>query len=180
MLNKFAKLPHPVAVDPKQFSDRKKRMYWFLTENPVGVLSTVTPDGEPHGVVIYFVTSKDFTISFLTKTGTRKYDNLVHNGRIHLTIFDPKTQAVVQISGQATEITDSYIVNSVAGSVLGVTQRANQPGPTPLSKLDAGFYTAFDITPTQVRMAVYTRPDPGDYDDLFESVESFELIDNAS
>lgn len=152
-------------------------MYRFLSENPVGVLSTVTPDGEPHGVVVYFVTGKDFIISFMTKTGTRKYDNLAHNGRAYLTVFEPSTQTVVQVSGRAKEVTDSITTNAIAGSVLAVTQHSGQPGPTPLSKLEAGKYTAFDIEPYQVRMAVYARPDPGGPAELFESVESFELED---
>lgn len=180
MSNAFAKLLHPAAVDPEQFSDRKKRMYRFLLENPVGVLSTVTPDGTPHGVVVYFVTSKDFVISFITKTGTRKYDNLIHNGRVYLTVFEPSTQAVVQVSGQATEVTDVTTIGAIAGSVLGVKQRSGQPSPSPISKLDAGTYTAFDITPYQVRMAVYARPDKGEYSELFESVESFDLDDNQT
>ncbi len=180
MLNRFAKLRHPVAIDPEKFSDRKRRMYQFLTENPIGVLSTVTPDGNPHGVVIYFVTGKDFVISFLTKTGTRKYDNLVHNGRVSLTVFESTTQAVVQVIGRAKEVTDSKTVSDIAGSVLGVTQGSGQPGPSPLSKLEVGQYTAFDITPDQVRMAVYARPDSGGYAELFESVESFELKDEQT
>lgn len=175
MLNKFANLKHPITVNPEKFSDRKQRMYRFLIEHPVGVLSTVTPDGDPHGVVVYFVASKDFTISFVTKTGTRKYDNLSHNRSAYLTVFEPSTQAVVQVSGHAVEVTDSRTINATAGSVLSVTQHSGQPGPSPLSKLEAGQYTAFDIKPYQVRMAVYARPDPGGYAELFESIESFEL-----
>lgn len=180
MFNNFAKLRHPLAIDPEKFSDRKKRMYQFLTENPVGVLSTLTPDGMPHGVVIYFVASKDFVVSFLTKTGTRKYDNLIHNGRVQLTVFEPSTQAVVQLSGYAKEVADSVSINAIAGSILGVTQRAGQPGPSPLTKLEEGHFTAFNIKPYQVRMAVYARPDSGSYGDIFESVESFELEDEQS
>lgn len=175
MFNKFAKLKHPGEADIAKFSDRKQRIYQFLTENPVGVLSTITPDGNPHGVVVYFVVSKDFTISFITKTGTRKYDNLVHNGRVHLTVFEPSTQAIAQISGSAKLVSDSRTINAIAGSVFGVTQHTGQPGFSPISKLEEGHFTAFDIIPTQVRMAVYARPDSGGYNELFESVESFEL-----
>jgi hypothetical protein len=44
-----------------------------------------------------------------------------------------------------------------------------------IEKLEAGKYVAFVIQPVQVRMAVYARPDPGEYTELFETVEGSEL-----
>jgi hypothetical protein len=45
----------------------------------------------------------------------------------------------------------------------------------PILKLQAGSFTTFAVTPASIRMAVYARPDPGDYNQLFESIESFEI-----
>lgn len=143
------------------FSDRQKRIFTFLRENPIGVLSTITPDGNPHGAVVYFRVDKDFTVSILTKTDTRKYDNLVHNDHAMLTVFEAATQATVQITGRAEELLDSYEVNGIAGTILGISMSTSDSGVPPISKLDAGEYTAFRIRPVQVRMAVYARPDSG-------------------
>lgn len=173
MLNKITSHFH--HTDESKFSDRKKRMFTFLRENPIGVLSTVTPDGDPHGAVVYFRVDKDFTISFLTKTETRKYDNLVHNNHVMLTVFEPETQATVQVTGIAEEVQDSYETNAIAGTILGISMETSEAGTPPISKLDAGMYVAMKITPVQARMAVYARPDSGGYGELFESVESFDL-----
>jgi uncharacterized pyridoxamine 5'-phosphate oxidase family protein len=173
MLNTFKhQTPTPVA---SEYSDRKQRIHDFLSQTAVGVLSTVNPDGEPHGVVIYFNINTDFGITFLTRAGTRKYDNLKHHNHLMLTVFDLRTQTTAQITGRAIEITDNYEVNQVAAGMLATSLKISEPGLPPITKLEAGDYVAFTIHPVQIRMAVYARPDPGEYTELFESIESFEF-----
>lgn len=161
----------------KDFSDRKQRIHWFLKQNAAGVLSTVDPDGNPHGVVIYYVVDDEFVISFLTRAGTKKYDNLKHHNHVMFTVFDAKSQTTVQVTGRAEEITNNYDINGVAGKVLGASLKTNKIGLMPINKLEVGPYVAFTIQPVQIRMAVYARPDPGDYTNMVESIESFDLHD---
>lgn len=160
---------------PKERSDRQQRIYDALVANPVGVLSTVTPDGDPHGSVIYYVVDSDFVISFLTRAGTRKCDNLRHNPHAMLNVFDPVTQATVQASGTAEEVVDGADANDIALKVFRASRRINRVGLLPINKLEVGSYVAFRIMPVQIRMAVFARPQSGDYEGLFESIESFEL-----
>lgn len=162
----------------RQLSDKKQRMYDFLFATSLGVLSSVDPDGNPHGATIYFTINRDFEVSFVTKSGTRKYDNLIHNNHVMLTVFEALTQTTVQVTGLAQEVEDGFTMNQIAARVLGTSLRTSDAGITPLSKLEAGDFVAFTINPMQVRMAVYARPDPGDYSELFETVESFEHDDN--
>jgi hypothetical protein len=158
---------------PTQFSDRKQRIYDFLFETSIGVLSSTDPDGDPHGAVIYYTINKDFEVEFLTKSETKKYDNLIHNDHVMLTVFEPLTQTTVQLTGVANEIKDGFIMDEIAGRVLGTSLKTSDAGLMPLNKLEAGSFIAFQIKPLQVRMAVYARPDPGDYNELFETIESF-------
>jgi len=163
-----------------RYSDRKQRFYDFLKEKPVGVLSTVTPNGDPHGVVIYFDIGKDFVVSFLTRAQTRKHDNIKHNNHVMLTVFEPQTQAVVQLTGEAIQVADNYEVNGIAGAILSASLRTSDAGLPPVSKLEAGPFVAYRIIPKQARMAVYARPDSGEYTNIFESLESFELKDEIT
>lgn len=158
-------------------SERQRRMFDFLTDNPVGVLATVDPNGYPHGVVIYFTVDKQFNLAFLTKTGTKKYDNLVRDEKIMLVVYEPVSQSVVQVTGNAYEIKDNYEVNQVAQRIFETSLKTSESGVPPINKLHAGTYTAFAIKPVQIRMAVYERPDDSDYSQMFESIESFELAD---
>ncbi len=163
----------------QDFTDRNQRIYDFLWENPVGVLSSVTPNGDPHGVVIYFNIDHDFTITFLTRRLTRKYDNITRHKHVTLTVFDPNTQAVSQIIGMAEEILDPQEINEVANKMLRANFRTSEVALPPVTKLEAGEHVAFRIYPVQIRMAVYARPETGGYADLFESIESFDFEDPA-
>ena len=158
-----------------QSSDRKQRFYTFLKDNPIGVLSTVTPDGNPHGVVIYYTIDENFVVSFITKSETRKHDNIKFNNHVALTVFEPREQATVQYLGKAEPVPDSFDVNGIAGAILAASLKTSDAGLPPVSKLEAGSYVGYRITPTQIRMAVYARPNRGEYTDMFESIESFEL-----
>jgi len=159
----------------KPFTQRQQRIYDFLSANQVGVLATVDPNGEPHGAVIYFSIDKDFMVTFLTKSGTKKYDNLTRNNHAVLVVFDPVTQTVAQLVGKAVEITDTNNINAIAAAVFKVSLKSSAHGTLPITKLEAGEYAAFQIQPVQIRMARYGQLDSGDYRELFESIESFEL-----
>jgi pyridoxine/pyridoxamine 5'-phosphate oxidase len=164
-----------IKRDAESYSDTKQRMLNFLSSTQVGVLSTVTPDGDPHGAVIYFSIDRQFVVSILTKKETRKYDNLVHHNHAMLTVFDVETQTTVQVTGIATEITDSDFVNSALEMDMLASMNTSYSRMPAIEKLEAGKYVAFKIKPVQVRMAVYARPDPGEYTELFETVEGSEL-----
>ncbi|HSX05854.1 MAG TPA: pyridoxamine 5'-phosphate oxidase family protein [Candidatus Saccharimonadales bacterium] len=157
--------------------ERQRRIYDFLKAHPVGVLSTTDPNGDPHGVVVYFMLEADFTLHILTKTGTRKYDNLKHNPHTMLTVFSAAPQITVQVTGVATEMPGSDVINMVAGAIFGVNAQMSDAGLPPLVKLDAGDYTTFTIQPLQMRMAVYADKEAGGYEDVFESIESFATPD---
>ncbi len=165
------------SVDKTALSDKQQRILAFLEDIPVGVLSTVDPNGDPHGVVIYFVVDGDFNIYFLTRAETRKYDNLKHHNHTMLTVFDPQNQTTAQVTGRAEEVKDNYQVNQIANKMVEANFKASELDIPPVAKLNAGEAVAFKIVPVQIRMAVYARPESGDYTELFESLESFNLRD---
>lgn len=161
---------------PKQYlSERQQRIFDFLDETRVGVLTSVDPNGEPHGSVIYFAVEPDFVIHFLTRRQTKKADNLIRNSHVMLVIFEPKSQTVAQVTGKAELVEDGYEVNQIAAAVFMTSLKTSTGGIPPIAKLDAGEYVGFKIQPIQIRMASYVRPDPGGYEKIFESIESFEL-----
>lgn len=158
-------------------SDTKQRIYEFLKATPIGVLSSITPDNDPHGAVVYFSVDRNFVVSVLTKSNTRKYDNLLHNNHVMITVFEAGTQTTVQFTGVAKEITDPQKINEIAQNNFKASMQTSEAGVPAISKLIAGTYVAFEIMPVLVRMAVYARPDSGDYDDLFETISHFEIKD---
>ncbi|CAN5398499.1 hypothetical protein BH09PAT4_BH09PAT4_00440 [soil metagenome] len=178
MFNKFS---HQIITSKSAlFPEREARIFQFLRDHPVGVLSMVTPENAPHGSVIYFALGQDQTIGFITKRLTRKYRNLSSDNQVMLTCFEATTQTTVNILGHAKETRDAFEVNAIAGAVMGASLKTTKAGIPPISKLKAGAFTAFKITPTSLHMAVYGRSERGGHGDLLQSVESFELQNVSS
>ncbi len=162
--------------EAKGLSYRQKRIYDFLANNRVGVLASVDPDGEPHGSVVYYMVDKRFNVSFLTKSNTKKYDNLVRHKNVMLVVYDVAAQTVAQVIGKAVEVKDSYEVNRIASVVFVAGIKSGSGSVPPVAKLGSGEYTAFRITPDQIRIAIYGRPDPAEHSNkIFDSIESFDL-----
>lgn len=159
-----------------KYSDKKQRIFDFLEQHPVGVLSAVTKEGEPHGTVIYFAFDEDLGLMFLTRNETKKYSDLKHHNTVMLTAFDAEHQTVVQINGVALQLPEDT-VDQVAGSIIEKAMKTSETGVPPIFKLEEGDYVAFRIIPTRMSMAVYARPNGGGYPEVFEVLETEELWD---
>lgn len=164
----------------KNQTERQHRIYEFLRHHPIGVLATVDPNGDPHGATIYFSIDKRFNITFLTRSRTKKYDNLIRNNHLMLVVSDAKSQTIAQVIGKAIALKEGYEINSVAADVFMASIDTSDSGIPPVAKLDKGQYAAFTIKLDQIRMASYGQPDSNDLSRVFESIESFELIDENS
>ena len=164
-----------VLDQPSQLSERQRRIYDFLNDNPVAVLSSIDEAGRPHGAVIYYMINSQFEILFLTRSGTTKYQNLKHRPAAMLTVCNVPEQTTVQISGEASEITDPAVIKLIAQGVAEASSRAGHQGRLPVQKLKGGEFAAFRIAPLQLRLANYAHPAQHAPEAVFESFESFDL-----
>lgn len=164
---KMSHKPHIASSISKESS---QRILSFLKHHPIGTLSTVTPDGDPHGAVIYYSIDDDFIVRFTTKRKTRKFDNLTFRNRGMLVVYEAPSQTTVQVIGVTEEITDNAEAQAEFRNMLESSMETSQAGLPPISKLYAGSYVAMRLKPVQIRMAIFARPDPGGYD-MYESIE---------
>jgi general stress protein 26 len=163
---KTTQKPHTTSIS----TESNQRILSFLKHHPIGTLSTVTPDGDPHGAVIYYSIDDDFTVRFTTKRKTRKFDNLTFRNRAMLVVYEAVSQTTVQITGLVEEITDEVEAQAEFRQMLGASMETSEAGLPPISKLYAGNYVALRLKPVQIRMAIFARPDPGGYN-MYESLE---------
>lgn len=165
------------TVKPKNnhFNERQQRIYDFLKNQSVAVLSTASKSGQPHGVVIYYCIDKDFDIAFITKTNTLKHQNLASNNRLMLTVFEPRSQIVCQIFGSSRDIKNAPKTQSITESILRKSLAQSGPGELPISKINSGEYVAVRVLPTKIKFSVYARPKPVSNDEIFDSLGWYEL-----
>ncbi len=137
----------------------------FLMNNFVGTLSTVGPDNSPYGSVMYYTVGTDLTIRFLTKKDTTKSQNIQHNPKVSFVVFEAHSQTVVTVEGEAIDITDTEEASPIFSELIKIVENNSESGIPPISTLiDAGRYVAYSIKPTEIRMANFSRPNDGGYD----------------
>jgi general stress protein 26 len=161
-----------MAKRPKDLVDKSEsnqRIYYFLKSHPIGVLATVDPNGDPHAAVMYFSVGRDFSVTFTTKRYTKKSGNLTHNNHAMLLAYDAPSQTTVQIDGFAKTL-DPKEAHESFKNTLDKAMETSISGMPPISKLEAGPYVAYRLRPLEIRMAIYARPEPGNYD-MFETVD---------
>jgi general stress protein 26 len=156
-----------ITIQPGQ-----RQAHEFLKKHKVGVLATVSPDGDPYAAAIYYSVDNNLNISFLTKTGTKKADNLKHHNHAMLVVYEAESQTTVQIAGSVSEITAADETNEVFRQIVHASLDTSGNDLAPIFKLDEGDYVTYQLTPTEVRMASFSHAKSGGYDTLFKTIDA--------
>jgi general stress protein 26 len=137
----------------------KPEIYSFLTLMAIAVLSTSTEDGYPHAAIIYFLPDEELNFYFLSKSDTKKSENLKNNNRAALTIVDPKSPRTIQATGEAIEIEEPEMYTKIMEKIAEENAKGNNfYWPPPLSKLDSeGDLILYRFKPDWLRYADFTE-----------------------
>jgi uncharacterized pyridoxamine 5'-phosphate oxidase family protein len=154
---------------PITLTQQSEKITNFLNNHHIGVLSTATKDGKPHAATVYFAIDIDLNFYFITREGTTKQKNLSDNPSAAIAVFDPKTQSTVQVQGTAREV-DPKLFDEVFQRILRTTANTSESVVPPFSRLNAGGHIGYCLSPDFARLAEYTKPDHGNFDDLFDVV----------
>lgn len=157
----------PVSIS-KESKDRARD---FIQKHPVGVVATSSKSGIPHAAAVYFVLDEELDIYFVTKEQTTKYKNISENPHVSIVMYDAENQSTLQTQGNAELVEDTAKFLKLFSKILNVSSDTSDSDRPPVSKLFAGDYFMFKISPTEVKIAEYTKPDKGDLSNLFEIIK---------
>ena len=73
----------------------------FLHTNPLGVLATVGPKGEPQAATVAFSENAELELIIGTANTSRKNINIGRDERVAFTVTDPESRFTVQYEGVA-------------------------------------------------------------------------------
>lgn len=133
------------------------KVHEFLKHHPMGVLSTVSAEGEPWGSAIYYVADDDFTFYFVTRANTQKYQNIADKPLVALTIADEADQTTVQMQGTISKVSSDDIID-IAFNKLGKIKPGKDPDwMPPIYKVHAGDYMVLQIRPVKLHYADYKQ-----------------------
>lgn len=126
----------------------------FLKHHGVGVLATVSGQGQAHASMVNYVTDDDFNIYILTLINSRKFKAIEEHPQVAFTIAIPDIPQTLQIEGMAMDIS----LDEEAGKKKAELMDALNSNPWfygPIAKLDPAETVVVWIKPTWVRWADY-------------------------
>lgn len=126
----------------------------YVNSHPLAVLSTVDSNGDPHGSTLYAGSDREVNLYFMTKSQTRKAQNIQANPSVSLTFSGEDHQTTLQVSGQASQITVPD-EGSLAFQILGAIRHNSEDFRLPISKLEAGPYVVFKVTVIHALLTQY-------------------------
>jgi general stress protein 26 len=136
--------------------DKRRKMYEFLKQHPVGVIATVDPEGNPHASTIYFGIDDQLNITFTTKRDTNKHLNITEHSQVMLVVNDVANQATLQASGKAVEVSNTQEAIDIFQDTVHAAQKTGEDVVPPIAKISAGPYVAYKISPDNIWMTEYS------------------------
>ncbi|MEN9881133.1 MAG: hypothetical protein RLZZ308_316 [Candidatus Parcubacteria bacterium] len=91
----------------------------------VGVLSTVNRDGNPESASMYYVYDDELAIYFVTREGSRKYNNIIHNPHVCFVVTRTSPAHTVQLEGVAHEVADAHEEQEFFGRLISLAVDGN-------------------------------------------------------
>lgn len=133
-----------------------KEPYDFLSRHHLAILSTSDGKNDVWGAAIYYAVDESLTFYFFTKTGSKKYHNILKNPQVAITIVDDDAQATVQASGRAEEVSEGHELNDAYRRLVQVHPPGEFSWKPPVSKLeDSGSTAVFRLQPTMLQFAEF-------------------------
>lgn len=126
----------------------------FMRSHCVGVLSSVEKSGGLSGAAVFYIMMDNF-IYFMTKSGTKKAENLITYHNVAFTVYDQQTLQTVQIQGAAEIEQDATITDTVATTIGALQSKTLGKQQPPITKL-SGQANVYKITPSKISFIDYS------------------------
>lgn len=134
--------------------ETREIMRKFINEHSFAILSTINDQGHPHGTALYAGSDDNLNVYFMTKSGTAKSRYVDNDDMVALTFGDEIEQATLQLSGSVAEMYDAK-EGAHAVQLLDSLKHKSPEARKPISKLNAGSYIIFRITPDWALLRMY-------------------------
>lgn len=129
----------------------------FLTQQQMGILSTISEDNKPWGSAVNFVIDDDLNFYFLTRERTYKYKNIETNPEVAFTVADEEAQVTVQLQGTISKVPTKDVMDVVYKKLARNRPRGDFYWVPPVIKVREGDYMVLRITPSKLNYADYKQ-----------------------
>lgn len=131
----------------------------YIKNNPLCVMSTVTPENKPNAATMYIVSDDNLNVYFMTKRETQKYKNIINNPGVAFTSHNEAGLSTLQIIGDAYPIDPNIDDNKLIYHLFEGVRDKIANYALPISKLGAGDYEIFKVNADHALLTEYKQED---------------------
>jgi uncharacterized pyridoxamine 5'-phosphate oxidase family protein len=129
----------------------------FVKAHARAVIATVDGEGQPSTSVIFYVIDKHNELHFVTKSQTKKYENIKQNNKASITIVDVEKPIAVNMNGVVVEVQDQPKRDALMQEVFRLSY-SELHDYAPIIKLHKGSFSVFKFLPKEAKMTDFTKP----------------------
>lgn len=138
--------------------EEKKTTFEFVSTHPLATLATIGADASPQLSAVYAIIGPGLTSTFVTKTATRKYENLQRDPRATLLFTNEEALTSVEMVGAVTVLNDTLdVAKGIERFQDMATARKNFYWVPPIAQIKAGNYVVCRFTPSTVHYCTFAR-----------------------
>ncbi len=126
----------------------------YIERNPAAVLGTSGADG-PHGAVVFVIPASHGTVCFVTKNETKKYQNIMEQPLVSLTIFNEHESTTLQATGKAYLADNSTGLKEIVMDKITKGHAMMSDWLPPVTKIEEGEYVIIGIELNHARLTDY-------------------------
>lgn len=127
---------------------------------PLGVVSTVSDGGKPESASLYYIKDDALNIFFVTRSGSRKYKNILKNPNVSFVITSEHPPKTVQLEGTAREVIDAHEQVEFFDKLVAKASESNLMPP--VSQMVEGEMVFMKITTSWARFGNFEIMKEGD------------------
>lgn len=131
-----------------------------LMSHSIGVISTVNTKNKPESAAVYYICDDALNLFFVTRSGTRKYQNITKNPSVSFVISSEHPPKTIQIEGSATEVVDAQEQLQYFDKLVAKASESNMMPP--VSQMVTGEVVFMKISTTWARFGNFEVMKEGD------------------
>jgi uncharacterized protein YhbP (UPF0306 family) len=129
----------------------------YLQAHELAVFSTFDTRGVISGAVVYYSIDKNNNIYIVTKSHTKKAQNILTSGQVALTVFEPTGLQTVQLQGMASIEKNEEVQAQVFNKLVKNRYYSEKIDLPPVTKIKQGAYTIIKIVPQSIKFRDYSK-----------------------
>lgn len=130
----------------------------YLNSHEIAVFSTLDTRNTISAAVVYYSIGKDNNIYILTKSHTKKAQNILTNNQVALTVYEPNGLQTVQLQGIASVEKSDSIKAEVFDKIVKNRYYSEKIDLPPVTKIKEGSYAVIRIIPKSIKFRDYSKP----------------------